>query len=101
MQIDLKDPEQFTLMAVRQLLAGGQDSVHNQLRVTRDGIAYLSTAAVGGVAIEGLMFRFETWATGSGCVGAVAACDEVWVRQIYTALGEHWSHPGQDYIDIY
>lgn len=101
MQIDLKDPEQFTATAVRQMLAGGQDSVHNQLRVTSAGVAYLSTAAVGGVAIEGLAFRFETWAAGSGCVGPVAACDEVWVRQIHNALAQHWKEPGQDYIDIY
>jgi hypothetical protein len=100
-QIDLKDPGQFTVEAVRQLLAGGRDSVHNQLRVTSTGLAYLSTDAVGGAAIEGLCFRFETWSAGSGCVGEVAACDEVWVRQIYNALDEHWAHPGQDYIDIY
>lgn len=100
-QIDLKDPGQFTEAAVRQLIASGQDSVHNQLRVTSLGVAFLSTAAVGGVAIDGLCFRFETWSAGSGCVGEVAACDEVWVRQIYNALREHWTHPGQDYIDVY
>lgn len=101
MQIDLKDPGQFTQAQVRQLIASGQDSVHNQLRVSAEGTAYLSTAAVGGVAIEGLCFRFETWAAGSGCVGAIAACDDVWVRQIFNALGEHWKNPGQDYIDVY
>jgi hypothetical protein len=100
-QIDLKDPGQFTEAAVRQLIASGEDAVHNQLRVTSQGVAYLSTEAVGGAAIEGLCFRFETWSAWSGCVGKVAACDEVWVRQIYTALLEHWSNPGQDYIDVY
>lgn len=100
-QINLKEPGQFTEAAVRQLIASGEDSVHNQLRVSSQGIAWLSTDAVGGAALEGLCFRFETWAAGSGCVGAVAACDEVWIRQIYNALGEHWSNPGQDYIDIY
>jgi len=100
-QIDLKEPGQFTEAAVNRLIASGKDSVHNQLRVTSAGIAYLSVDAVGGVAIEGLCFRFETWSAGSGCVGAEAACDGVWVRQIYTALGEHWSNPGQDYIDVY
>lgn len=101
MQIDLNDPAAFTETAVRQLIASGNNAVHNQLRVTAQGLAFLSTGVVGGVAIEGLCFRFETWAAGSGCVGRVAACDDVWVRQIFTALGEHWRTPGQDYIDIY
>lgn len=101
MQIDLKEPGQFTEMAVRQLIASGQDKVHNQLRVSSSGIAYLSVDAIGGAAIEGLCFRFETWSAWSGCVGEVAACDEVWVRQIFNALHQHWTHPGQDYIDVY
>jgi hypothetical protein len=99
--IDLSQPEQFSEAAVRQLLASGKDSVHNQLRVTSAGVAFLSTEAVGGMAIEGLCFRFETWAAGSGCVGEVAACDPVWVRQIFNALQAHWKNPRQDYIDIY
>jgi hypothetical protein len=100
-QIDLKEPDQFTESAVRLLIASGQDSVHNQLRVSSAGMAYLSVDAIGGAAIEGLCFRFETWSAGSGCVGEVAACDEVWVRQIFNALREHWTNPGQDYIDVY
>ncbi len=101
MHIDLNDPAQFTESQVRRLIASGQDEVHNQLRVSAQGSAYLSTQAVGGVAIEGLCFRFETWAAFAGCVGPVAACDDVWVRQIFNALAEHWANPGQDYIDVY
>lgn len=101
MQIDLNDPGQFTEAAVRQLLAEGNPRVHNQLRVSRAGLAYLSTDAVGGMQVEGLRLRFETWAAGSGYVGAEAAEDAGWVRQIYTALRHHWDNPGQDYIDIY
>ena len=50
------------------------------------GIAYISSRRDGGVDIDGLLFRLETWAKGSGCVGNVAASDEVWVTQIYNAL---------------
>jgi hypothetical protein len=92
---------QFTLQAVQQLIASGNDQVHNQLRVTSAGQAFLSTAAVGGAELEGLCFRFETWSAGSGCVGPVAACDPVWVQQIFNALQLHWTEPGQEYIDIY
>ncbi|SCW54985.1 hypothetical protein SAMN03159488_01616 [Pseudomonas sp. NFIX10] len=101
MQIDLNAPDGLTIEAVRQLLASASDDEHTQLRVTKDGIAYLSSGVVGGVDIEGLRFRLETWAKGSGYVGRVAASDEVWVMQIYNALKDNWPNPPFDYIDVY
>ncbi|WP_434577638.1 hypothetical protein J3P95_09810 [Pseudomonas sp. Z5-35] len=101
MQIDLNDPNGLTLEAVRQLLASASDEDHTQLRVTKGGIAYLSSGVVGGAQIDGLLFRLETWAKGSGYVGRVAASDEVWVVQIYNALKENWPNPPFDYIDVY
>ena len=101
MQIDLNNPEGFTLGAVRQLLASASDDVHTQLRVTKTGIAYISSGVVGGVDIDGLLFRLETWAAGSGYVGKVAASDEVWVMQIFNALKDTWPSPSFDYIDVY
>lgn len=100
MQIDLSSPDGLTLEAVRQLLASASDDVHNQLRVTKGGIAYLSTVT-GGQDIDGLLFRLETWAKGSGYVGNVAASDEVWVMQIFNALKDNWPNPSDDYIDVY
>jgi hypothetical protein len=99
--IDLKQTDAVTLAAVRALIASGDPTVHNQLRVTRDGIAFLSTQAVGGKDVQGLCFRLETWAAGSGYVGIAAAADEIWVQQIYTALRTHWPAPKSDYIDLY
>ncbi|MDR6956775.1 hypothetical protein BK654_07580 [Pseudomonas brassicacearum] len=101
MQIDLNAPDGLTLEAVRQLLASASDDEHTQLRVTKGGIAYLSSGVVGGVDIDGLLFRLETWAKGSGYVGRIAASDEVWVTQIYNALKENWPNPPYDYIDVY
>ncbi|MBN2975884.1 hypothetical protein BFW88_18125 [Pseudomonas fluorescens] len=101
MQIDLKKPENLTLDNVRQLLASASDDQHAQLRVTKAGIAYISSGIVGGTDIGGLLFRLETWAKGSGYVGNVAASDEVWVRQIFNALKQNWPKPAFDYIDIY
>ena len=101
-QIDLNNPENLTLAAVRQLLASASDDEHTQLRVTKAGIAYISSGrAVGGVEIDGLLFRLETWAKGSGYVGNVAASDEVWVMQIFNALKDNWPNPPLDYIDVY
>ena len=102
MQIDLNNPENLTLSAVRQLIASASDDEHAQLRVSKAGIAYLSSGRiVGGVEIDGLLFRLETWAKGSGYVGNVAASDEVWVTQIFNALKQNWPKPSSDYIDIY
>ncbi|UZE20066.1 hypothetical protein LOY70_10860 [Pseudomonas sp. B21-054] len=101
MQIDLNAPDGLTLEAVRQLLASASDDEHTQLRVTKGGIAYLSSGVVGGADIDGLLFRLETWAKGSGYVGRIAASDEVWVTQIYNALKENWPNPPYDYIDVY
>ena len=97
MHIDLNNPEGLTPEAVRQLLASASDDVHTQLR----GRAYLSSGVVGGTDIDGLLFRLETWAAGSGYVGNVAASDEVWVMQIFNALKENWPNPPFDYIDVY
>lgn len=101
MHIDLNNPEGLTPEAVRQLLASASDDVHTQLRVFKDGRAYLSSGVVGGTDIDGLLFRLETWAAGSGYVGNVAASDEVWVMQIFNALKENWPNPPFDYIDVY
>ncbi|MBW0238210.1 MULTISPECIES: hypothetical protein [Pseudomonas] len=101
MHIDLNQPENLTIAAVRQLLASASDDVHTQLRVTKAGIAYISAGVVGGVDIENLLFRLETWAAGSGYVGNIAASDEVWVMQIYNAINDNWPNPPFDYIDIY
>ncbi|WP_149087976.1 hypothetical protein [Pseudomonas prosekii] len=101
MQIDLNKLDALTLEAVRQLLASASDDEHTQLRVTKEGIAYISSGVVGGTYIGGLLFRLETWAKGSGYVGLVAASDEVWVMQIYNALKENWPNPPFDYIDVY
>ena len=94
-------PESLTLDGVGELLARARENVHTQGRVTKAGIAYICSGVVGGVDIDGLLFRLETWAAGSGYVGNVAASDEVWVMQIFNALKQNWPKPPFDYIDIY
>lgn len=101
MPVNLNDPASLTHDAVRQMIAAAQDQVHNQLRVARDGRVWISSGAVGGVDIDGLLFRLETWAAGSGCVGPVAASDAVWVAQIFNAIRDNWADPRTDYVDIY
>jgi hypothetical protein len=100
MKINLKEPQEFTLEQVRQLIASGNGARHNQLRVDCNGEAWLSEV-VGGAQLDGLLFRLETWAAGSGCVGPAAAEDERWVQQVFKALQDNWPRPSSDYIDLY
>lgn len=99
MQIDLKDPTAFTLEAVRSLIASKDDKQHRQLRVTKNGIAYLSDE-VGARNISDLAFRFETWNAGNGYCGAKAAADGKWVQEVYNDLKENWPNPKSTYIDF-
>jgi hypothetical protein len=99
MQLDLKNPADLTMPAVRDLLASKDDSQHRQLRVTRDGIAYLSDK-VGNLDTEGLAFRLETWDPGNGYCGVEAASDDKWVKDVFETLKENWPNPKCDYIDF-
>lgn len=101
MQLDLTLPDEPKLASVRQLLAHGNNASHCQLRVSDAGLAWLSISAIGGQALDGVRFRFETWSAGSGCVGPEAAADEAWVAKIQAALRRNWPDPCSDYLDIY
>ena len=101
MQLNLTLPGEPSLASVRLLLAQGNNQAHCQLRVNNAGQAWLSTAAIGGQDLNGVRFRFETWAAGSGCVGPEAAADDAWVAKIQAALQRNWPEPFSDYLDIY
>jgi len=79
MQIDIS--KEFTVEDVAKLLASKDDSQHRQLRVTKDGIAYISDE-IGADNIDELKFRFETWLVGNGYCGLKASQDADYVREI-------------------
>ncbi len=97
MEVDLND---FTLDDVRQLIASGTDSIHTQLRVTKDGRAFLSEQ-VGDEDVDDSCFRFETWASGSNHLGPDAAKDYGSVKRIYNALKDNWPNPKAKLMDSY
>jgi hypothetical protein len=84
MQLDLNS-QSFTLDGVRKLLASKEDSADCQLRVTNDGIAYLSDI-VDATGKEALRFRLESWDQGNNYVGQAASEDDEWVARIYKCL---------------
>ena len=95
--IDLNDPTQFTRENVAKLIGSVLDTKNWQLRVTKQGIAYLSDVT-GSRDIEGLAFRFETWGARNNYVGFQAAHDQSWVAQIFADLMENWPDPKDSYI---
>ncbi|MBD1900941.1 hypothetical protein NDI44_04510 [Trichocoleus sp. DQ-A3] len=100
MEINLNDSKAFNIESVRLLIKSGDQSRHSQIRVTKDGIAYLSYIT-GNKEIEGILFRFETLSAGTGYVGLEAAKDEDWVNQIYKALKDNWENQTHGYIDYF
>lgn len=100
MELDLNTEENLTIENVAKLLASKDDSQDRQLRVTSDGVAYLSDE-VGNINTNGLLFRLETWDAGNGYVGAEAAKDEKWVKRIYECLSKQFPTPQSTYIDIF
>lgn len=95
-QIDVR--KEFTMEDVRKLLASKDDSQHRQLRVTNNGIAYISDE-VGADNIDGLAFRFETWIAGNGYCGLKASQDASWVSEVFDDLKKNWPNPKSTYID--
>lgn len=95
--IDLNDPEQLTRENVSRLIGSVLDTQHWQLRVTKGGIAYLSST-VGSDDIGELAFRFETWCAGNNYVGFQAAHDASWVDQVYEDLKANWPQPYSTFI---
>ena len=100
MKINLNDPNDFNVENVRLLIKSGDKSQHSQIRVTKDGIAYLSYIT-GNKEIEGILFRFETLSAGTGYVGLEAAKDEDWVNRIYQALKDNGEKQTHGYIDYF
>lgn len=98
MQIDLTGP--FTTSDVATLLESKDDSTHWQLRVTKQGMAYLSDK-VGSENINGLAFRLETWNAGNDYVGSRAAADTNFVGRIEKVLRDNWPNPDSSYIEIF
>jgi hypothetical protein len=73
--IDLKDPTQFTLQGVKELIASDDNSKDRQLRVSKYGVAFISDR-VGADDSTDILFRFETWDAGNDYLGVAASQNE-------------------------
>lgn len=94
------DIRSMTADDIRKLLYSGNDTHDNQIRVSIEGIVYLSEV-VGANSLSGVLFRFETFDANNGLVGPKAAADNDLVERIYTALKNNWIRGNRTYIDLW
>lgn len=99
MQINLNNPSELTMENVAKLIGSVDDSQHWQIRVKKNGIAYMSDVT-GNQNTDDLAFRMETLSSGNDYVGPRAANDKEWVGSVFATLKKHWPNPLDTYIDI-
>ena len=90
-QIKAYDIRKITLEQFRMLIACGNDSHNNQIRVTKSGMVYLSEDIVGSEQLDDVALSFETFIAYNGYVGVKAAEDNSYVIPLYRALVGNWT----------
>ena len=99
-QVKAYDIRTITLEQFRMLIACGNDSRNNQIRVTKSGMVYLSEDIVGSEQLDDVALSFETFSAHNGYVGVKAAEDNSHVIPLYNALIKNWtSGCSYTYID--
>ena len=94
------DVVNMSLDDFKDLIASGDDTHDNQIRVTRTGKVFLLQDIVGAECLENIAFRFETFYAGNGYVGKVASEDKELVTGIYKAIKSNWDKGSlRTYID--
>ena len=103
MNLNLNDPNEFTIDGVRRLLAsktglesdgsvpGSYPGGRYRLWVTKNGIAYIEDNAgfPTDIALQNHAIRFESWHRTD--VGQDAANDDEWVYRVYEMLKRWWN----------
>ena len=101
-RIKAYDIRTITLEQFRMLIACGNDNYNNQIRVTKNGMVYLSEDIVGSEQLEDVALCFETFSAHNGYVGVKAAEDNSHVIPLYYALTGNWRKGcSHTYIDSF
>ena len=96
------DIRTITLEQFRMLIACGNDSHNNQIRVTKSGMVYLSQDIVGSDQLDDVALCFETFSAHNGYVGVKAAEDNRHVISLFYALIGNWTGGcSHTYIDSF
>lgn len=80
----------MTIEEFTQLIADGDDKHDNQIRVSQNGMVYLSQDVVGADDLEGVAFRLGTFDEGNDYVGKNASQDKQFVNKMYLAIKKNW-----------
>lgn len=89
----------LTIEQLRDLIASGDDSHHNQIRIKENGDIFLS-AIIGAECLDGIKGRFETFNAHNGYVGPEAAADDEFVQRLFAAI-QRWRQRPCSYIDVW
>lgn len=89
----------LTIEQFRDLIASGDDSRANQIRITKDREIFLSPI-VGAVSLQNIIGRFETFDKDNHYVGKEAAADTARINRMFNAIQE-WKETKRTYIDIF
>lgn len=89
----------LTLAQLTEMIASGDDSKRNQIRIKKDGTIFLSTI-VGNVNLEEIAGRFETFEANNRYVGHEAAKDLKYITNIFLTI-QHWIKNPKPYIDVW
>lgn len=100
MHINLTNEGELSFDNVARLLASRSNKDHNLLFVTTYGVAYVEDYFKAKDRND-ILFRFDTWASGSVYIGQEAAKDKQWVARVLVALRKHWHHPSTKLIKAY
>ncbi|MCD8237347.1 MAG: hypothetical protein LUD00_12050 [Prevotellaceae bacterium] len=95
--------DSFTKEDLIEMLSNGDDGHRNQIRVSEDGIIYLSQDVVGAERLNGVLFRFETFEAGNDYVGSKVAANNEYTDRLYRTIMKRWEQGknGSSYIDIW
>ena len=101
-QVKAYDIRTITLGQFRMLIACGHDTHNNQIRVTKNGMVYLSEDIVGAEQLDDVALCFETFSAYNGYVGVKAAEDDRHIIPLYYALKRNWAEGCRHaYIDSF
>jgi hypothetical protein len=88
-KIDMNEPSEFTINNLKIILEAGDETINNQLRITDDGILFLSQD-VGTTNLDGIKSRLETFGSYTNCVGGDISDDKEWLERVYKGIKKIW-----------
>lgn len=91
MKLDISKPENLTTENIAKLLGSVDDSVNRQLRVNKNGFAYIVESDEAHQEDE--LYSCPIWIRGNRLTGEAAEKNTGWVADVKEVLEENWPTP--------